>query len=424
MKKLLLIFGVIVLAALGELRSEPAVGKIPYRGRLTDSNRNYLTGTHDITFSICDSAAGTCNGSAGRLWTETHSAVSVQRGYAAINAGDITPIPLSLFGVSTAYLEIQVGSDPPMSPRIELLPSAYSFNAYSLQGHPYDAFLTTFSAQTVLGDKMFGGSLSFSSLTLVGTVFSTSAIRAGDSTFRTVRAGSVTVAGILTSTSGFTGGASRFGVVRASNISVSGTVTSTEVITGGGFAGVGSTLTLLNASNFGIGMSPNDMVDGSSVTKWNAQGRIDNNRLEVSSVTMFGPVPPRSIIGIWSALNLTTSLTDSQLTLVPLSATVNSVANNSRMTMPMAGIVRGLMVAGSNVWTDGSATFQVFINGSDSNGNGDAVIDGSHTQYAVTNGGNDAFSAGDVLDIRVTTSSNFAPTTAEYIVQIVVEWTM
>ncbi len=402
--------------------SEAPVGKMSYQGTLSNAVGNPLTGSYDLSFKICDSLAGACAAAPNLLWNESQLSVSVDRGHISVDLGAANPIPLNIFNGATTYLEITVNPDSAMSPRIRLLPAPYSFNAYSLQGYVFDAFVATYSVQAIEGNKTFFDNVSISSLAIIGTITSTSSIAAGDAVLRTVRAASATVAGTVTSTSGFTGGMGNFGTVSASSLSVTGTLTSTSVITGGGFVGVGSTLTLLNASNLALGTVPNARIDSSSVAKWNASGRIDNFRLDPSSVTLFGPIRSRSMIGIWARVNLANSLSDSQLTLVPIDAATNATAANSSMPMPFNGIVRGIIVSGSGARTSGTATFKVFKNGSLVGSGPDAVIDGTNTQYVASSGGTETFSAGDLLDIRVTTSG-WAPTNQEWFAQIIVEWT-
>lgn len=517
----------IVGIGLGSLRAEVPVGKIPYQGRLTNNNNQPLTGSYSIRFSIWDTGPGS---GGNELWNETQ-VLSVDRGLVTANLGDDTVIPGYLFNNATAYLEIKVGADPAMTPRIRLLPSPYSFNTQSFQGYNFTAFVATFSAQTLAGNKTFTGTINPGADLAVGganfkvtfasnvavsgtgadalkvsggiiagsgnvgiidqtgkipalnsstladldgsalTNVSATVLGPGSTNYLQNRntlqsgatffvssgtaQGSVTAGSFIGSGSGvtqldasnisqgtlsnqrlgagvvletstpmfrtpaaFISSASFSNLVEVSSLAVYGTVTSSS-----GFTGVGSSLTLLNASNLVSGIIPSARIDPSSIAMYNAQGQIDSFRLEPSSITMFGPVRSRSIIGIWSRINLAASLTDSQLLLVPGHSGFAPVAANSRMTMPFNGIVRGVIASGSAARTAGSATFQVFKNAADIGSGPDAIIDGTNTQYVASNTGVETFVAGDILDIRVTTTSDWLPTTAEWFTQIVVEWT-
>lgn len=91
--------------------------------------------------------------------------------------------------------------------------------------------------------------------------------------------------------------------------------------------------------------------------------------------------------------------------------------------VPMAypGSVVAIMVNSTEARTAGTATFEVFKNGT---GIGlTAVLDGTNTTKKVTTQafGTDTFVAGDVLDIRVTTSS-WTPTTADVEAGFVVQY--
>lgn len=276
--------------------AEIPVGKIPYQARLTDANSNPLTGTYNLTFRICDSAAGDCSAAPGQLWFETQTGVSVDRGLVSVNLGNNTVIPGTIFNGATTYLEIQVEADPAMTPRIRLLPSPYAFNTQSFQGYDFTALVSTFTAQTVAGIKTFSDPIAF---------MSTASFR---------------------------------DIVAVSSLTVHGTAVSTS-----GFVGVGSTLTLLNASNLSFGTVPNARIDSSSVAKWNAQGLIENSRIDSSSVAK------------WNAQGLIeNSRLDPGIVMKYTSATFTTpVTFNSTATFNKAVMVSSLTSVGTITSTNG-----------------------------------------------------------------------
>lgn len=122
-----------------------------------------------------------------------------------------------------------------------------------------------------------------------------------------------------------------------------------------------------------------------------------------------------SIIPGFGEDNLAASLTDSQLY-----RQVQNVQTQTPVTAAYNGELVGLSVASSEARTAGTATFEVFINGT---GTGlTTVLDATDTQYAfaVQVAGSDSFSAGDRLDVRVTTDGSWTPTTADVEVTIFV----
>ena len=99
------------------------------------------------------------------------------------------------------------------------------------------------------------------------------------------------------------------------------------------------------------------------------------------------------------------------------------IAAGSRMKMPFNGIARGICVSASAARTAGTATFQVFKNAADIGASSDAVIDGTNTTFVCSTSGTGTFVAGDLLDIRVTTSGLLPAAATEYTAEIIVEWT-
>lgn len=118
-----------------------------------------------------------------------------------------------------------------------------------------------------------------------------------------------------------------------------------------------------------------------------------------------------SIYG-WYDVDLADALTNDQMT---RSVGVLGV------TMAYPGSIVAIMVNSTEARTAGTATFEVFKNGT---GIGlTAVLDGTNTTKKVTTQAfaTDTFVAGDVLDIRVTTSG-WTPTTADVEAGLVVQY--
>lgn len=114
--------------------------------------------------------------------------------------------------------------------------------------------------------------------------------------------------------------------------------------------------------------------------------------------------------------NLAANLTNSQLY-----RNTQGVETQIPTVTTHSGDIVGIAVASSEARSAGTATFEVFKNGT---GTGlTTVLDGTDTQYASASQalGLDTFVAGNQLDIRVTTDGSWAPTTAEVEAVIVIE---
>lgn len=106
--------------------------------------------------------------------------------------------------------------------------------------------------------------------------------------------------------------------------------------------------------------------------------------------------------------NLAASLTDSQLY-----RNIQGVEAQIPVVMVRPGSIIGISVASSEARTAGTATFEVFKDGT---GTGlTTVLNATDTQYASTTQAEslDTFVAGARLDARVTTDGSWAPTTAD-----------
>ncbi|PIR16223.1 MAG: hypothetical protein COV48_10085, partial [Elusimicrobia bacterium CG11_big_fil_rev_8_21_14_0_20_64_6] len=102
----------------------PSPQMIGYQGRLYDAADQPLNGDYDMTFKLFqDPSAGS------EQWSETQSAVPVNNGAFSVQLGVVTPLTAGLFNNASAYLQVQVGLDAPMTPRQRLVMSPYAFRA-------------------------------------------------------------------------------------------------------------------------------------------------------------------------------------------------------------------------------------------------------------------------------------------------------
>ncbi|MCB9162071.1 MAG: hypothetical protein H6644_19885 [Caldilineaceae bacterium] len=112
------------------LADAQAAGNIPemmsYQGYATDSGGTALNGTYAMTFAIYDSSSdGT------KYWEETHAGVTVNSGYFAVMLGSQgTPLAPSVFDGANRYLQVTIGSDPPL-PRQRIGAVPYALQAYT-----------------------------------------------------------------------------------------------------------------------------------------------------------------------------------------------------------------------------------------------------------------------------------------------------
>ncbi len=136
------------VCAAGPARANPPQ-TVNFQARLTDLSNNPLNGPYDLTFSLYNVPTG-----GAALWTELQPGVSAVNGAVEVVLGSVTPIQYSVAVSSSAFLEVKVGSEV-LSPRQPFNSVLYSMNTYQLAGRTYDAFVDTFTAQTITGVKTF-----------------------------------------------------------------------------------------------------------------------------------------------------------------------------------------------------------------------------------------------------------------------------
>ncbi|HXF49640.1 MAG TPA: tail fiber domain-containing protein [Verrucomicrobiae bacterium] len=123
MKRILTVSMLTALAALWTMAVFAAVPQlINFQSILRDgSGIPVADSTYSVTFTIYNAASGGTN-----LWTETQS-VTTANGLFAVLLGSANPVPDSAFNDSVRYLGVQVGADPEMTPRQQIVSTAYSF---------------------------------------------------------------------------------------------------------------------------------------------------------------------------------------------------------------------------------------------------------------------------------------------------------
>jgi microcystin-dependent protein len=97
---------------------------INYQGKLTKASGASLDTTIQMVFSIyADPVTMTA------LWTETQSAVGVDKGLYNVFLGSVNPLPGTVFNGNTRYLGVRVGADPEISPRKPIMSVAYAYKS-------------------------------------------------------------------------------------------------------------------------------------------------------------------------------------------------------------------------------------------------------------------------------------------------------
>ncbi len=100
--------------ATSAIAQEPIL--VNYQGQLTDSTGNPVPdSSYEVAFSIYDDSTG-----GTQLWSEAHPSVQTLGGLFSVQLGSIDPLDLATLGSGPLFLQIQIGSDPPMRPRTRL----------------------------------------------------------------------------------------------------------------------------------------------------------------------------------------------------------------------------------------------------------------------------------------------------------------
>jgi hypothetical protein len=125
MKKL---FSISVFFSLLFLFYSHASAEVPqminYQGKLTKSTGAPVDTTIPMVFTIYADSGGTIS-----KWSETQTAVKVEKGVFNVLLGSVNPIPDSVFDGSIRYLGVKVGGDPEITPRKAMVSVAYAYRA-------------------------------------------------------------------------------------------------------------------------------------------------------------------------------------------------------------------------------------------------------------------------------------------------------
>lgn len=100
-------------------------GQVSFQGRLVDpgTGQPVADGTYSVLFSIYDAGSG-----GSLIWSETQD-VTVADGLFTVQLGAVTSLSVAEFDGTARFLEVKVGSDPAMSPRLPFLSVPYAFQA-------------------------------------------------------------------------------------------------------------------------------------------------------------------------------------------------------------------------------------------------------------------------------------------------------
>jgi hypothetical protein len=107
---------------------------ISYQGRLTDVSGNPVTdGAYQVRFRIYDAASG-----GSTLWDNGSVSVTVTNGVFSYALGQATALPANLFDNSAVrWLGVTVGAGTEITPRTQLVSTAYAFHAKSADTASY-----------------------------------------------------------------------------------------------------------------------------------------------------------------------------------------------------------------------------------------------------------------------------------------------
>jgi hypothetical protein len=101
---------------------------INYQGFLTDTSGQALNGSYMITFRLYDEASG----DNPWVWSETHSAVVVENGLFNVLLGGVNALTAEHLN-GQRYLEIKVGEEVELTPRMRLASTAYALQSDKME---------------------------------------------------------------------------------------------------------------------------------------------------------------------------------------------------------------------------------------------------------------------------------------------------
>jgi hypothetical protein len=104
-----------------------SLSTIPYQGRLADASGNAITATRPMQFRLYGAATG-----GSPLWTENWPSVVIDNGLFNVLLGTANPIMSTISSHPTLWIGVTVGTDPEMSPRVQLGSVPYAMLAQSV----------------------------------------------------------------------------------------------------------------------------------------------------------------------------------------------------------------------------------------------------------------------------------------------------
>ena len=120
---------IFVLCLLSFVTISAALADVPpminYQGKLlTPTGASVADTACVMQFAIYDAPTG-----GTLLWTETNNAVQVKKGLFSLLLGGISPLGPNIFNTPNRFLGVKVGADAEMTPRQQIVSSAFAFKA-------------------------------------------------------------------------------------------------------------------------------------------------------------------------------------------------------------------------------------------------------------------------------------------------------
>jgi hypothetical protein len=243
---------------------------------------------------------------------------------------------------------------------------------------------------------------------------SLAALNAGASTVTTLTStGLATLANLNTSAiTGTTLTTTGLATLQTINAGAS-TVTTLVASTGGNYGAMtGSTLTTT-----GLATLASINAGAATVTSITSSGAV-NAAGDLVAAGGF-----KTVIGTWYQYNVAASQTAIAMGAAgTLDATNTTTHQVTEIRSPYAGSVMGVSIVANAARSAGTLTVDATINGTVTGLQ--AQLDGTNPQYHSATQAKDAdpFNAGDRIGVKITTDGTWAPTTADVLVAVVVEF--
>lgn len=370
-----------------------------------------LDGRFNVIYRLCDApVGGSCP------WEEDPGKIDIDQGSFCLVIGETVELPDGDEGLD--FLEIEVEGDA--FERMELfgVPRArLADKALDL----VEGTVTTTSIEdgTIEGVDIAEGALGSSQMEASGVTAGTYT----NATFTVNTAGIVTFAssgsaGSSGDITGVTAGTGLSGGGQTGDVTLSvgtGVITSSHITDGT----IANADVSTSAAIAGTKVSP-DFGSQTITTSGNITTTGSGNIAVAGDLSAAGGF--KHTLSFWTRPNVTASLTDTVLSI--MSGSSGADARNE-FVMPYSGSVVAVTVASNAARTGGTLTVEPRINGTKTTLDG--VLDGTNTQYNYATSSKDTtgntFSAGDRIDVVVTTSSaDWAPNTADIVATVVVEF--